>query len=264
MMGARPLSAAEAAASGQPRVAIEAARTSIVSTTAEGATAFHYAARYSATRKSGSTLPIPRPRIGSKTTQQEEQQRLWQESLARDYAELLSVLLEGAGKMIDTNNNSVTTSLRHRTSTTGETAAHWAVRAGNFDALKQLVEADRQLLSIRDFEGFSPFLLAASLVDDTSSVELHQAGTAEHWRHRRTAGVHLLEFLYLQGVCVEEQCKYGRTALQYAAAKGNVKAVVWLLSRGASLAHRDFEGQTVLHFATRFDCNEVLLSGRPV
>ncbi|OLQ01730.1 Ankyrin-3 [Symbiodinium microadriaticum] len=126
---------------------------------------------------------------------------------------LLTPLLE-RGARPDIPNNS------------GECAIHWAANSSNVVALDAMTRANRALLSIRDCDGFTAFLLSAQ--SDNSPV---------------------MEWLYLKGVSLEEQDDCGRTALLWACHKGNKKTVQWLLSRSASIAHRDREGMTALHQA---------------
>ncbi|CAE7217438.1 unnamed protein product [Symbiodinium sp. CCMP2592] len=108
----------------------------------------------------------------------------------------------------------------------GESAIHWAAKSSNVIALDAMTRANKALLSIRDCDGFTAFLVSAQ--SDNSPV---------------------MEWLYLKGVSVEEQDDCGRTALLWACHQGNKKTVQWLLSRSASIAHRDREGMTALHQA---------------
>ena len=108
----------------------------------------------------------------------------------------------------------------------GECAVHWAANSCNVRALEKMTKTNRGLLSMRDCDGFTAFIVAAQM--DNYLV---------------------MEWLYLKGISLEEQDDYGRTALQRACYKGNKKTVHWLLSRSASIAHRDREGMTALHWA---------------
>nr|PVC50839.1 hypothetical protein MACL_00001956 [Theileria orientalis] len=63
------------------------------------------------------------------------------------------------------------------------------------------------------------------------------------------AVLHVLEFLYLSGVSVEEQDQNGTTAVMFACKRGQLFVVQWLLKKGADLSHRDHFGSTVLHYA---------------
>lgn len=107
-----------------------------------------------------------------------------------------------------------------------ETAVHWAAKSSCVLALNALTKADRGLLSQRDCDGFTPFIILAQ--NDNCSV---------------------MEWMYLKGISVEEQDDLGRTALQWACYKGNRKTVQWLLSRAANVAHRDHEGMSAIHWA---------------
>lgn len=107
-----------------------------------------------------------------------------------------------------------------------ETAVHWAAKSSNMHALDAMTRADRGLLSQRDCDGFTPFIISAQ--NDNAPV---------------------MEWMYLKGISVEEQDDWGRTALQWACYKGHRRTVQWLLSRAASVAHRDHEGMTAIHWA---------------
>lgn len=108
----------------------------------------------------------------------------------------------------------------------GETAVHWAARASNTHSLEAMTAGNRGLLSRRDCDGFTPFVILAQ--NDNAPV---------------------MEWMYLRGISVEEQDNLGRTALHWACYKGHRKAVQWLLSRGANIAHRDHEGMTAIHWS---------------
>jgi len=108
----------------------------------------------------------------------------------------------------------------------GETPVHWAAKASNVAALDAMTRADRALLSLRDCDGFTSFIISAQ--NDNAPI---------------------MEWMYLKGVSVEEQDDWGRTALQWACYKGHRRAVQWLLSRSASIVHRDHEGMTAIHWA---------------
>lgn len=115
----------------------------------------------------------------------------------------------------------------------GETPAHWAAKAGCIEALHELSALDRSVLSARDEEGITPFLMCAQndLVDT-------------------------MEWLYLYGgVSIEEQDNVGRTALHWACYHARTKAVTYLLSRAASVGHRDHEGMTAVHWAVAKDAS---------
>mmetsp|Transcript_23332 Transcript_23332/g.58022 ORF Transcript_23332/g.58022 Transcript_23332/m.58022 type:complete len:701 (+) Transcript_23332:113-2215(+) len=121
----------------------------------------------------------------------------------------------------------------------GETPVHWAAKNTNALALDLLTKRDRSLLSQRDLDGFTPFILCAQ--NDNSQ---------------------LMEWLYFKGVSVEEQDNLGRTALHWASYRGNRKTVQWLLSRSASIVHRDHEGTTAVHWAAlknKFSITDMLI-----
>lgn len=89
-----------------------------------------------------------------------------------------------------------------------------------------MTKVDRGLLSLRDCDGFTPFIISAQ--NDNAPI---------------------MEWMYLKGISVEEQDEWGRTALQWACYKGHRRTVQWLLSRSASIVHRDHEGMTAIHWA---------------
>eukprot|EP00440_Ansanella_granifera_P034100 gb/GFBE01036993.1/.p1 GENE.gb/GFBE01036993.1/~~gb/GFBE01036993.1/.p1 ORF type:complete len:742 (+),score=138.72 gb/GFBE01036993.1/:1-2226(+) len=126
---------------------------------------------------------------------------------------LLSNLLERRARP-DIGNNS------------GESPVHWAAKSSNVTALDAMTRADRGLLSVRDCDGFTSFIISAQ--NDNAPV---------------------MEWMYLKGISIEEQDDWGRTALQWACYKGHKKTVQWLLSRSASIVHRDHEGMTAIHWA---------------
>ena len=108
-----------------------------------------------------------------------------------------------------------------------ECAVHWATKSSNVTALEAMTRGNRGLLSARDCDGFTPFIIAA-----------------------QTDNAPVMEWMYLKGISVEEQDDYGRTPLQWACYKGNRRAVQFLLSRSASIVHRDHEGMTAIHWAS--------------
>merc|ERR1719199_332572 len=108
----------------------------------------------------------------------------------------------------------------------GETPVHWAAKSSNVLALDAMTRHDRGLLSARDCDGFTPFIISAQ--NDNAPV---------------------MEWMYLKGISVEEQDDWGRTALQWSCYKGHRRTVQWLLSRSANIAHRDHEGMTAIHWA---------------
>lgn len=108
----------------------------------------------------------------------------------------------------------------------GETAVHWAAKSSNVHALDSMTRHDRALLSQRDCDGFTPFIISAQ--NDNAAI---------------------MEWMFLKGLSVEEQDDWGRTAVQWACYKGHRRTVQWLLSRSASIVHRDHEGMTAIHWA---------------
>lgn len=108
----------------------------------------------------------------------------------------------------------------------GETPVHWAAKSSNIHALTAMMQRDYGVLSQRDCDGFTPFIILAQ--SDNAPI---------------------MEWMFLKGTSVEEQDKWGRTALQWACYKGHRRTVQWLLSRFADISHRDHEGMTAVHWA---------------
>lgn len=116
----------------------------------------------------------------------------------------------------------------------GETSMHWAARCANMLALQELYQESRALLSMRDMEGITPFLILA-----------------------QTDNAPMMEWMYLKGLSLEEQDDTARTALHWACYKGHRRTVQWLLSRNADITHGDKEGLTPMHWAAIKGFNEV-------
>ncbi|GFE54455.1 DHHC zinc finger domain ankyrin repeat containing protein [Babesia ovis] len=115
-----------------------------------------------------------------------------------------------------------------------ETPIYFAIRGSNVHIVQLLLKRfGTEILCHESRKRLTPFLLAAS-----EFVEENVIST-----------LHMLEFLYLSGVSLEEQDASGRTALMLASRRGCQFVVQWLLSRGANLAHRDHLGNSVLHHA---------------
>eukprot|EP00406_Dinophysis_acuminata_P069523 CAMPEP_0179286504 /NCGR_PEP_ID=MMETSP0797-20121207/39778_1 /TAXON_ID=47934 /ORGANISM="Dinophysis acuminata, Strain DAEP01" /LENGTH=769 /DNA_ID=CAMNT_0020995395 /DNA_START=1 /DNA_END=2311 /DNA_ORIENTATION=- len=108
----------------------------------------------------------------------------------------------------------------------GETPVHWAAKSSNIQSVQAMTEGDHSMLSQRDTDGFTPFIILAQ--NDNAPV---------------------MEWMYLRGISVEEQDNWGRTALHWACYKGHRRTVQFLLSRSANIAHRDHEGMTAIHWA---------------
>lgn len=108
----------------------------------------------------------------------------------------------------------------------GETPVHWAAKSSNINGIQAMTKGGHGLLSLRDCDGFTPFVILAQ--NDNAPV---------------------MEWMYLRGVSIEEQDNWGRTGLHWACYKGHRKTVQWLLSRSANIAHRDHEGMTAIHWA---------------
>jgi len=109
----------------------------------------------------------------------------------------------------------------------GESPVHWAAKASSLQAIQAMMRGDHGMLSHRDCDGLTPFIILAQ--NDNSPI---------------------MEWMYLKGVSVEEQDNWGRTGLHWACYKGHRRTVQWLLSRSADLSHRDHEGMTAVHWAS--------------
>ncbi|KAK1934053.1 DHHC zinc finger domain/ankyrin repeat containing protein [Babesia divergens] len=115
-----------------------------------------------------------------------------------------------------------------------ETPIYFAIKGSNVAVVQMLVQRfGTEILCHENRRRLTPFLLAAS----------------EFMEDNVISTLHMLEFLYLSGVSLEEQDASGRTALMLASRRGCQFVVQWLLSRGANLAHRDHVGNSVLHHA---------------
>ncbi|CAJ1346703.1 unnamed protein product [Effrenium voratum] len=122
----------------------------------------------------------------------------------------------------------------------GSFAVHAAAQGRNVSALKMLCsDKDRhtgpEVFVLRDAQGCTAFLLAAK-VNDAS----------------------LMEWLYLQGVSLEQRDLQGRTAVMLACQQGNIRTLQYLISCGASLLERDNDGRNALHLACADGRQEVL------
>lgn len=71
--------------------------------------------------------------------------------------------------------------------------------------------------------------------------------------------LNILEYLYLNGVSLESQDHQGKTGLLWAAQRGSLVVVQWMLSRGANLAHRDHCERTAMHLAAMNGDEETVL-----
>lgn len=115
-----------------------------------------------------------------------------------------------------------------------ETPIYFAIKASNVYIVHLLVERyGVPILCHENRKFMSPFVTAASEFVEDNVVET----------------LHILEYLYLNGVSLEEQDGQGRTALMHASRRGFPVVVQWLLSRGANMNHRDHLGNSVLHHA---------------
>ncbi|XP_026192458.1 uncharacterized protein LOC34618150 [Cyclospora cayetanensis] len=118
-----------------------------------------------------------------------------------------------------------------------ETPIYFAIKAGNFAAVRCiLAHGGCKLLQHQNRNNMTPFIVAA----------------AEYAEENVGDALRILELLYLHGVSLEEQDDMGQTALLWAARRGSLPIIQWLLSKGANLNHRDHVGGTVLHAASAY------------
>src|SRR5262249_31836895 len=115
-----------------------------------------------------------------------------------------------------------------------------AVRKGDMEKVKALLEAGPDLVFNTDNDGWTALMNAA------------------HWGHKDVA-----ELLLANKAEVNSRAKSGLTALHCAAAQGFTEIVKLLLANGAEVNAMDNDGITPLHFAAeegRKDLVELLLS----
>ncbi|AFZ81442.1 zinc finger protein DHHC domain-containing protein [Theileria equi strain WA] len=125
-----------------------------------------------------------------------------------------------------------------------ETPIYFAIKASNVYIVHLLVERyGIPILCHENRKFMSPFITAASEFVEDNVVET----------------LHILEYLYLAGVSLEEQDGQGRTALMHASRRGSSVVVQWLLSRGANMNHRDHLGNSVLHHACTSGSEDTLM-----
>jgi ankyrin repeat protein len=141
-----------------------------------------------------------------------------------------------------------------------------AIRAGQIDALKRLVE-DHSVVTLRDNRGASP-LMIASLYGDVEAVKLlldagadanaaaDDGATALMWGARNSQ---IVQLLIDSGASVSARSKLGRTPLAIAAAHaGNAQAASALLAAGADVNAQDNARVTPLTAAASTGDTELL------
>uniref|UniRef100_A0A3B0N5P1 Palmitoyltransferase n=1 Tax=Theileria annulata TaxID=5874 RepID=A0A3B0N5P1_THEAN len=125
-----------------------------------------------------------------------------------------------------------------------ETPVYYAIKSSNSYIISILLKRFGPLILCHEnVKCKTPFLVAVS----------------EFTCDNLVAVLHVLEFLYLSGVSVDEQDNNGTSALMYACKRGQLFVVQWLLRRGADISHRDHYGATVLHYAALSPNLDVLL-----
>ncbi|KAL8272446.1 hypothetical protein Esti_003569 [Eimeria stiedai] len=129
----------------------------------------------------------------------------------------------------------------HQEESSLETPIYFAIKAANFRTVRCLLaKGGCRLLQHQNRNSMTPFIVAA----------------AEYAEENIGDALRILELLYLHGVALEEQEDTGQTALMWAARRGCLPIIQWLLSKGANLNHRDHMGRTVLHAAVAGSANE--------
>lgn len=122
----------------------------------------------------------------------------------------------------------------------GSYAVHAAVAGKNIKALQMLTSdksthTSKEVLLLQDNKGYSPFLVAAENND-----------------------VYTMEWLYLQGIGVDQRGFKGETAVQLTSRLSHTPALQWLIFHKASVLERDNAGRTAFHHACAHGCHEAI------
>ncbi|GAW80784.1 palmitoyltransferase [Plasmodium gonderi] len=124
-----------------------------------------------------------------------------------------------------------------------DTAIYYAIKNSNYEIVLLLIKHfGISILFHKNRRKMSPFLTAISEFNEDKILET----------------LHILEFLYLNGVSLEEQNEHGQTALFLSVKKNNISTLQWLLSKNVNINHRDFYGNTVLHIAVKYCDTDIL------
>ena len=147
----------------------------------------------------------------------------------------------------------------------GTTALHFAVfsRNNQADLVNMLLKHGASIEAVNS-SGLTPLLVAFQEGNEPAVVALLEGGaslasvdsdgnTALHHVAISTNNnqADLVNMLLSRGLDLEVSNNFQMTPLHMAVAHNNKPAVVALLSRGASLATKDCEGETALHYAAR-------------
>ncbi|VTZ67155.1 palmitoyltransferase DHHC1, putative [Plasmodium chabaudi chabaudi] len=124
-----------------------------------------------------------------------------------------------------------------------DTPIYYAIKNSNYEIVLLLIKHyGSSILFHKNRRQMSPFLTAISEFNEDKILE----------------ALHILEFLYLNGVSLEEQNEYGQTALFLGVKKNNISILQWLLSKNVNINHVDFYGNTILHIAVRYTDIDIL------
>eukprot|EP00914_Ancora_sagittata_P009027 GHVO01017420.1.p1 GENE.GHVO01017420.1~~GHVO01017420.1.p1 ORF type:complete len:698 (+),score=82.98 GHVO01017420.1:55-2148(+) len=160
------------------------------------------------------------------------------ESFALHYVSWIKDLNDLAETLISNGVNPYTQDMN------GDTAIHYCVRGCNLKLLKQYYKRyGDEIFGLLNHNHFNLILTVAAETPDDKAHEI----------------LLLCEWMYLKGVSLESEDSQGKTALLWAAQRGSVTLIQWLLSRCANLAHRDHMGRTCLHLACTSGDDETAL-----
>ena len=145
----------------------------------------------------------------------------------------------------------------------GSTALHHATKNNNqADLVNMLLKHGASVAASNNF-GVTPLLLAFQRGNEPAVVALLEGGASlaavdsdgntalHHAASNNNNQADLVNILLSRGLDLEVSNNVGTTPLHMAIGNDNKPAVVALLSRGASLATKDCDGETALHYAAR-------------
>lgn len=144
---------------------------------------------------------------------------------------------------------------------------HEAAKAGDLEAVRSLLDADRGLLEVRDDVGYTALNWAAmrgqwavvrelvargadvNAAGNDSCISLHCAANEN--------GAGIIALLLAEGALIEARNAWGNTPLQIAVQRGELANVLAFIEHGADLQTVSNEGWTPLHYATKCGHEEV-------